>query len=179
MEKLQKFTPEEIKVVNNAVAMAEEVVSNFYKMSVNQWLRFKYDIKTEVDLCRSEIVDGPFAQVIRYVGQRKNTSLGSSTYDFYKICLQDHSILSTIKRSPGLKLFPFVLYIVTHELIHIIRFSRFLQSFDASPAEKIAEESRVHLKTHEILSTVRLSGMADVMEFYKKWRIPLDEFQNT
>ncbi|MBW1940175.1 MAG: hypothetical protein JRI32_09810, partial [Deltaproteobacteria bacterium] len=93
MEKLQKFTPEEIKVVNNAVAMAEEVVSNFYKMSVNQWLRLKYDIKTEVDLCRSEIVDGPFAQVIRYVGQRKNTSLGSSTYDFYKICLQDHSIL--------------------------------------------------------------------------------------
>ncbi|PQP32771.1 hypothetical protein C6A36_02715, partial [Desulfobacteraceae bacterium SEEP-SAG10] len=95
MEKLEKFSAEQIGIVDNCVAMAEELVSNFYKMSVSQWsASCKYDIKTMLDLCPEEIIFGPFAQIIRYQGQRKDSSLGSSTYDFYKICLQDHTILA-------------------------------------------------------------------------------------
>ena len=43
-------------------------------------------------------------------------------------------------------LFSLVVYIATHELIHIVRFSKFLQNFHASPDEKQAEEKRVHEK---------------------------------
>lgn len=178
MEKLEKFDSDQIKTVNNSVAMAEELVSNFYKLSASQWLRQKYDVKTLADLCPDEIVYGPFAQIIRYKGQRKNTSLGSSTYDFYKICLQDHSILSALKKSPRIKLFPFILYIVTHELIHIVRFSKFLQNFDASPEEKMEEEIRVHENTHEILRTIQVSRLADVLKFYDEWRMPFDGMRN-
>lgn len=178
MEKLEKFDSGQIKTVNNSVAMAEELVSNFYKLSASQWLRQKYDVKTLADLCPDEIVYGPFAQIIRYKGLRKNTSLGSSTYDFYKICLQDHSILSALKKSPRIKLFPFILYIVTHELIHIVRFSKFLQNFDASPEEKMEEEIRVHENTHEILRTLQVSGLADVLKFYDEWRMPFDGMRN-
>ena len=168
------FVPEEIQTVNSSVAMAEELVSNFYKMSASQWLHPKYDVKTRVDLTADEIVDGPFAQVIRYEGQLKDTSLGSTSYDFYKICLQDHAILEALRKEPGLALFPFVLYIITHELIHIVRFSKFLQNFDASADEKMAEEKRVHKFTHDILSPVRLDGMPFVLEFYRRWRTPID-----
>ncbi|MDM8522283.1 hypothetical protein QUF80_02835 [Desulfococcaceae bacterium HSG8] len=171
MKRLETFNPTQIEIVNTAVAMSEELVSNFYKMSASQWLRLKYDIKTLTDLCQSEIVQGAFAQVIRYEGRRKDRHLTSSTYDFYKICIQDHSILSALERSPVISLLPFALYIVSHELIHIVRFSKFLQNFDASPTEKMAEETRVHENTHEILITVRIPGLEEVLNFYNKWRL--------
>ena len=174
MEKLEKFNPDQLKIVNNSVAMAEELVSNSYKMSEAQWLHRRYDVKTLADLCPDETTDGHFAQIIRYKGQLKDTSLSSSTYDFYKICLQDHSILAALNQSPGMELFPFILYIVVHELIHIVRFSKFIQSFDASDKEKIAEEKRVHEKTHEILSAVKVAGLTTVLKFYNKWRTTFD-----
>ncbi len=171
MEKLEKFNPAQMKIVNNSAAMAEEFVSDFYKMSASQWLRPKYDIKTLVDLSPDEIVHGPFAQIIRYGGQRKNSPLGSSAYDYYKICLQDQTIIATLIKSPQIKLFPFILYIVTHELIHIVRFSKFLQRFNASNEEMIEEEARVHEVTRELLLVVQVSGMKDVLKFYEKWSL--------
>ena len=178
MKQLKKFNPDQLKVVNNSAAMAEELVSNSYKMSEAQWLHRRYDVKTLVNLCPDEITDGPFAQIIRYKGQLKDTSLSSSTYDFYKICLQDHFILITLKQSPCIELFPFILYIVVHELIHIVRFSKFIQNFDASCEEKTVEEKRVHEKTHEILISVKVTGLADVLKFYNKWRVTFDELRN-
>ena len=175
MENLETFNPDQIAVVNNGVAMSEELVSNFYKMSASQWLSRRYDIKTLADLNPEETVSGPFAQVIRYQGQRKDASLSSAAYDFYKICLQDHAILAAIAQSPGIKLLPFILYIVTHELIHIVRFSKFLQGFDASQNEIAAEETRVHEITREILGPVGILGLDKVLKFYDKWRQPIDD----
>jgi len=171
---MERFTPTHIEIVDNAVAMSEELVSNAYKMSPSQWLRRRYDVKTLADLNPNEIVNGPFAQLIRYIGQRKDSSLGSASYDFYKICLQDHSILYALDRWPEIQLLPFSLYIVTHELVHIVRFSMFLQNFDASAKEMMSEEKRVHQKTHEILLNIRIPGLADVLEFFDKWREPFD-----
>jgi len=179
MENLQQFETEQLDIVNNTVALAEELVSNFYKMSASQWLRRRYDVKTLADLSPDEIVQGPFAQVIRYEGQRKESSLGSSAFDFYKICLQDHSILSAMVQSSNLNLSPFSLYIVVHELTHIVRFSKFIQSFDASPQEMMAEEQRVHEITREILNTVQIPGLPDVLDFYDKWRTPVDDLRNS
>ncbi|MGD9302553.1 MAG: hypothetical protein PVI13_13325, partial [Desulfobacterales bacterium] len=81
MQKSNCFGSYQIEIINQAVAMAEELVSNNYKMSASQWLGPRYDVKTLAELKPEEIVEGPFAQIIRYKGQRKNTSLGSATYD--------------------------------------------------------------------------------------------------
>jgi hypothetical protein len=174
METLATFNPEQIGIVNKAVALAEELVSNYYKMSASQWLHRRYDIKTLAELAPDEVVEGPFAQIVRYEGRHRDRALGSSTYDLYKICLQDHAILAVLEKKLNLQLLPFVLYIVTHELIHIVRFSRFLQYFDAAADERLAEEKRVHVKTHEILEPCSLPGLGEVLEFYNEWRIPYD-----
>lgn len=179
MQHLKTFSRDELIIVNNVVSMAEELVSNHYKMSASEWLRPKYDVKTLADLSPGEIVDGPFAQIVRYEGQRRDTPLGSGAFDYYKICLQDHAIHSTLKKTADMKLFPFCLYIVTHELIHIVRFSKFLQRFDASPNEKLSEEKRVHESTHQILCPVQISGMVAVLDFYDKWRQPLEGMRNS
>ena len=167
---MEKFNSEQLSIVNNAITVAEELVSDSYKLSASQWLRHRYEVKTEIDLNENEKVEIPFAQLIRYKGQKKRSSLGSCSFDYYKICLMDSNILSAFKESEQLKLFPFLLYIVSHELIHIVRFSAFLQSFSASFEEKIKEEVRVHNKTHEILSKAKIQNMTPVLN-YKGWEI--------
>jgi hypothetical protein len=164
------FSRGQLETVNQAVTMAEELVSNYYKMSSNEWLRPKYDVKNLNELNPDEITDGPYAQIIRYQGQRKGSSLGSESYDFYKICIQDHTIMATLKKKPELSLMAFCLYIITHELIHIVRFSKFLQNFEASADEKLAEEKRVHTITHRILSEVPLPELKHVLAYYQQWR---------
>jgi hypothetical protein len=177
MEGLQHFEESELRVVNEAVAIAEEITSNAYKISPAEWGRRRYDIKTLTDLTPDEVIDGPFAQIIRYVGRKPETSLSSSEYDFYKICLQDHTILAALRKTPGLRLYAFALYIVTHELIHVIRFTKFLQAFDASATEKIIEEARVHEKTQAILRPAQISGMDAVFKFYEAWHGPIDDLR--
>ena len=174
MKPLATFTPAQTQEIEHAVRMAEDLVSNYYKMSASEWLHPKYDVKTMVQLTDSEIVQGPFAQIIRYKGQPKDKALGSSAFDFYKICLQDHAILDAIERDPELELFAFALYIITHELIHIVRFAKFAQSFEASPGEKMDEEHRVHAYTHDILQPLQIPGLIRVLDFYARWRKPLE-----
>lgn len=168
------FSSDQIVVVNNAVSMAEELVCNFYKMSANQWLRHRYDIKTVKHLASTEITDGSFAQIIRYEGRKKETLLGSSTYDFYKICLQDHAIISALIQSQHLDLLLFTLYIIVHELVHIVRFSQYVVNFNASPAQKQVEEKVVHDITQTILEPIKFDGIKDVLTFHKKWNVPID-----
>ena len=169
----RRFTSDQIFLINDAVAMAEELVSNHYKLSATQWLRRKYDVRTAVDLAPEEVIEGPFAQVIRYEGRKADAGLKSEAFDFYKICLQDHAILEAVGHSPSLAIFPFSLYIITHELIHIVRFTKFLQSFVATADERHIEEIRVHDKTQEILRPVNIKGMSAVFGFYARW---LDDF---
>ncbi len=163
------FDPDQMAVINEVVLMAEEIVCNYYKLSSSQWLKLTYDIKTLADLKEDEIVSGPFAQIVRYEAKRKDAQLGSASYDLYKICIQDHSILLTLDKVKTLELFPFGLYIVTHELIHVVRFCHFLQNFNASDAEKMAEEARVHEHTREILKDLKVPGIKPALNFFEKW----------
>jgi hypothetical protein len=171
---LTKFKPAQIEILNNTISVAEELVANYYKISAAQWRRHKYDIETLSDLATGEIIAGPFAQIIRYEGRQKGKVLGSSSFDFYKICIQDNTILEALRDRPRIRLYPFLLYIITHEMIHVIRFIKFLQNFDASPEEKLAEEARVHGLTREILEPVFSDQMEPVFEFYQKWSQPLE-----
>jgi hypothetical protein len=71
-----------------------------------------------------------------------------------------------------------MLYILVHELIHIVRFSRFLHNFEASDIERIDEETRVHGITREILAPTRLPGLKDVYDYYSAWKKPFEDLKN-
>ena len=177
MSDLRFFDETELPLVREAVSVSEDLVSNHYKMSSTQWFRSRYEVRTAKDLDVQERVDGPFAQVVGYRGQKKNGCLRSSRFDFYRICIQDHAILSVIeKKEHQLKLFPFLLYIVVHELVHIVRFARFQQIYGAaSEADCAMEEERVvHGMTFKILRDITVEGMGQVFVYYRKWRCPDD-----
>jgi len=52
-----------------------------------------------------------------------------------------------------------------------------LQNFDASHEEMMIEEARVHEITHGILFEARVSGIADVLKFYKNWLKPMEDLR--
>ncbi len=171
MKKVYHFNNQELLNVDEAVKVSEELINNYFKLSSSQWLKNRYDIKTAKDLAGHEYIDGPFAQVIKYEARKKDASLGSSSFSFYKVCLQDNAILSTVARIENLSLEPFLLYILTHELIHIVRFLKFQQRYENRNEADVTldEERRVHFLTHEILKSVPILRLHQVFEFYKDW----------
>ncbi len=173
MNSLRLFSLSDQKCVDDAVTIAEELVNNYYKMSSSEWLRGKYEIKTTKDLNVYEFVKGPFAQVVKYEGKRRDTSLSSYSYNFYTICLQDDTILSAIKKDENLFLYPFLVYILIHELVHIVRFLKFHQLYEISTGEDVTilEERNVHRITWDILRGVSIDYIEGVLEYNKNWRI--------
>ena len=126
------FELHEIAVLRQSIDLSEELLSEHYKISTSQWKRYRYDIQSLRDLHKDEITDAAFAQIHRYLRHPHERLRGSEPGDFFKICLQDHVIRRAVQRDAVIQLFPLSLYIVTHELIHVIRFAQFLQRFDST-----------------------------------------------
>ena len=165
------FNKEELETVDKSVLRAEELVNNYFKLSPGQWLKNRYDIKTAATLAPHERVEGPFAQVLKYEGRKADAPLGSSSFSLYHVCLQDPAILDLVTRRPQIKLAPFLLYVLIHELVHVVRFSRFEHRYEnVSEADvTLEEEKKVHGLTHEIISSVSVFGVSEVLDFYRKW----------
>ncbi len=167
------FNHTELDKVAQAAHNSEELVNNYYKLSTSQWLKDRYDIKTAKDLAGHELLDGPFAQVIKYQGRKRGAALGSSLFSYYKVCLQDRAILFA-SEDKSFELEPFLLYILTHELVHVVRFSTFEHRYESKNESEMTweEESKVHSLTFSILSSVSIPGMEQVLEFYRNWIHP-------
>jgi len=166
MEQAQYFHPSHKELLKEAAGIAEEVTSDFFKLSLSHWRRAPFDILTLEALRAEEISPHALALVAKYNGRPRDRLLGSAAFDFYRVCLQDHNILKTLKHCADLSLFPLLLYIVTHELVHIVRFSQFLALFEAPEEQKQAEEGRVHRLTQKILAPLKVRDLAPVMRYY-------------
>lgn len=174
---LELFTPEQIGIVHKAAELAENLVIDHYKMSESQWLKNRYDINTLSPDSPSEASPCPMAQVTAWRGYPSRSSLPSAAYDFYRITLYDPAILEKPRMFPKIELFPLCLYVICHELIHIVRFTQFNQHIDVSRQEREREEKRVHRRTHRILSSIsmEIAGLPEVLAFFEEWVSPVDD----
>lgn len=165
------FNECELEQVAIAALRAEEMVYNYFKFSSSQWLKNRYDIKTARDLISHERIEGPFAQVLKYEGRRQDISLGSSVFSLYHVCVQDPAIIYLVAEKSNIGLAPFLLYILVHELVHVVRFARFEHRYEnACEAEvTLEEEKKVHGITHDIIAPQTVFGMSQVFEFYAQW----------
>lgn len=160
------FQPQQKELLKEAALIAEEVTFDFFKLSQAYWRRTPYDILTLEGLSREEISPHAHAVLAKYQGCPPNSSLQSAWFDFYRVCLQDHNILKSLDASPHLSLFPLLLYIVTHELVHVIRFSQFQALFEASGGDMVREEARVHHLTQKILAPLNFVDLPAVVRYY-------------
>jgi hypothetical protein len=158
-------------VLRQAIEIGEELISDRYRISTSEWKRYRYDIQSLKDLREEEITDLAFAQIHRYLRCPHERLRGSEPGDYFKICLQDHMIRKAIQRDTHVRLLPLTVYIVTHELIHVVRFAKFVQRFDSTEVEKDAEESRVHRLTYELLENCKIAGISEVLTAFRDSRV--------
>lgn len=164
------FKSEELSTVSDALEIAEDNTGDFYKFSFDQWKRHHYDVKTLSSLDDGEIASDAFALLNKR--SRITTGFDSKTKerDFYYICLQDHQILRALGRDKNLGVLPLLVYIFTHELVHIVRFCNFYQRFEISGRGRDEEEKIVHATTFEILKDLSLPKLGYVLEAYQDQR---------
>lgn len=164
------FNSAQIEVVSQGVEIAEDVTANFFKISTAQWKHVRYDIRTLAELRSDEVTNSAFAQIIRYSRNPDHSKISDWHFDYFKICLQDHNIMAAVERDDPLQLLPLAIYVVTHELVHVVRFCKFLQRFDADPEERQQEEMRVHEVTQKALGSLKLPNLDHVLKSYRDYQ---------
>jgi hypothetical protein len=122
-------------------------------------------------LRREEITEHAFALLNRGAAIKEDFDSQKRERDFYSICLQDHQILKALWRDEALALLPLLVYVLTHELIHIVRFGNFSQRFEVSEKDREKEERVVHSATFEVLGKLSLPKLDHVLTSYRGYRI--------
>jgi len=152
------FNSVQVPMAAKAFYDAEKLVLRQFRLADQELKNTKYEVKTLAYLDEHEIKDGTFAHLCKYCYEQAGESIfnSESRFDFYRVCLQDNTILDAIERAnPFVKLRPLMLYIAVHELIHILRFSSGQSDFNAGEDEKEKEEMIVHRLTRSTLEPVK------------------------
>jgi hypothetical protein len=166
---LRSFSHADLITVSDALNIAEDVTGNFFKFSFGQWKRHRYDVRTLCALNRHEIRPYAFALLNKSIKQISEYESTTRKQEYYSICLQDHLILNALRKDRDLGFIPLLIYIFTHELVHIVRFSNFLKRFDAADRER--EEMIVHSHTYEILKELPMAKMDYILDSYQDYRL--------
>ncbi len=172
MQGFKYFAPGEIRLIDKALEISEDVTCNHYHISTGNWKKYGFEVSNLVQLQEEEITPYGLAQIARYVYPVPYRIPMYSLRDYYRICLQDHNILKVINRNDGIELFPLMVYILTHELVHIIRFRKFMQRFDVDQEEKEIEEGKVHQTTYQILRSLKGINLNPIFDSYVGHRCP-------
>jgi len=156
------FNPVQLRIVRDAGAHAADLVSAYYRVAPREWLRMPYEVRTLRSLDSSEVTDTALAQTVCYAFKRQAGSVVLKEGDLFRICLQDPRILSTVRESQlGLK--SLLTYVLTHELVHVVRFGQRLQSIDLPQELRLHEERTVERTTRTILSKAKDSDIDRIL----------------
>lgn len=132
--------------------MAEGLTWRYFNLPPDEWKRNPYGIFTRKEVDHALLEPDVLAQVVRY---RPGTSSRAAKEEpRYGVVLQDPNILLALLRSCAHDLWTLGLFVLTHELVHIVRFRKDGADFFASAHERDKEERVVHAMTREILSGV-------------------------
>jgi hypothetical protein len=160
------FGQEELGLFSKALEVAEENVHDHFHLSQGFWLRHPFEVRTLADLGPEEVSSDALAQVLRL--RQPEGERGIRARDFFRICFQDHNFLELIQRENAFERFlPFLTYVMVHELVHVVRFYKFMQLFDADEKQRAQEEATVHRISAEILEQVKLPHLGWVLKCYE------------
>lgn len=166
------FNLDEILLLDRAWGLASSVVADDFRFDFEDFNSWPVDIKRYPELRPEEQIKGVFAQLFRYA--RPGPVVTAGRPDYYRICLYDPAILAAVTKEPGLELEALLVYILTHELIHVARFAKFMELFSLSPEGRRSEEEIVHRETFRLLRKINLRGLDLVLSLYQNHRLPVD-----
>ena len=158
--------------VGEALEISESLAAGYFLVNLGNLEQFPYDLQTLANLKSQEKTRRALAQVCKYEYSKTTPPLKRRTKEFYRICLQDDRILNAVwaETSSLALLKPLLLYVVAHELIHVIRFSVDPQRFFLRPEDKRVEEKDVHGMTYELLKSFNDPQVGLWLDRYRPWR---------
>ncbi|MGV8057738.1 MAG: hypothetical protein AB2L12_06920 [Smithellaceae bacterium] len=166
---IRYFNATQLPLAKKAFNDAQKLVSRHFRISEEELKKNRYDVKTLAYLEPSEIKEGAFAHLCKYVYEKPDCPAEKNTeaFNFYSICLQDNTILDAVERAnPFIKFNPLMLYIAAHELIHVLRFGSGAIDFDASLEKKEQEETIVHNLTKIALQPAKHHDLDIVLDCF-------------
>lgn len=147
------FTGSDLKTITKAALLAEGLTQRYFGLGEEEWKLNPYGFFTRRETHESLRETEAFAHVILYtkagVAEKKR-----NPEEKFGIVLEDPNILLALLRTSHHDLWTLGLFILTHEMTHIVRFRKFGVDFFAGVHERDKEERRVHGITREILSGV-------------------------
>jgi len=160
----RQFDPAERLQVTRASARAEELTRDFYRIPGHERGRFPYDVSTLAD------DPGPrprvFADLVRVV-RPASARARRAERQIYRIRLRDDELLAAAEGAEEVGLSPLLLYVLTHELVHVVRFESELATFEDESAERRGvEEKRVHEITKKVLEPLEDALLRTVVDRY-------------
>ena len=163
-KQLARFSRNQLREVAEAERIAKDVTGDYYALTDISPDVLPVDIRTLLSLRPEEVVSNALAHLVVL---QKRPADAIHPKDIYRIALQDHNILAFLARHKGaMKLLPLAIYILTHELIHVVRFAKHIRLYSACSDERLAEEAIVHALTCKLLSRLKIKGMKDVTDYY-------------
>lgn len=149
------FLPDHRGLLLKSTIIAENIISKETKRSVKNL----YDISTSAEMKDHERVDGVFAQLMLFEPE----NAGARSH--YRICLQDDVIFDFIDRNPDVDILSFITFIMTHELIHVHRFSTGMADFNCFEED---EEVCVDTLTRLFLAKNPVTGLKKILVLLDK-----------
>jgi hypothetical protein len=121
----------------------------------------RFDMLTREDHGWEPLPEGILARVQCFETLKTG---GSRPCEFYRIQLNDPSILFAAEReSLTNDLYPFLVYIITHEMVHLVRLSAILKPEPAHLCPD-SEEARVQKISRQILSAAGQQRFEPVLQ---------------
>ncbi len=158
------FNPIEKKIIYSALDEAADYLREFYCFSPREWFNHCYDLKTELEGGINCSPKKAFAEVRQYTPIRENFSLFPK--ERYQICLFDKNILRTLWKQSNMEFYPFMVYILTHELVHVARFCQNLHPFDCDQESLQKEEEKVNQLTQQVLNIKKSKTFDKISSLY-------------
>jgi len=165
-KEILQFSSPQRAMVFEALNEAEERTTGYYCIPPFRWEQLHYDLLTRQDQGWEPLPEPMLARVRLLTGSGIREA-----FDFYRIELNDHSILTAAERENLIHasdLYPFLVYILTHEMVHLVRLSTILheQAGITAPCNE-TEEHRVQDISRQILS-----GYSDLLPRLDKFCSP-------
>lgn len=161
------FLPEQKGLLKRSSTLAEVIVSKEMKWSGGHL----YDVRTLADSDRADIHEGVFAQLLRFEPE------DAKRLPLYRVLLQDTEIIDFVGKHPEIDLTSLFTFIMTHELLHIHRFTTGRADFFET--EKEDEEALVDSLTRLLIAKNPITGLKNVLTLLDKVEAaPLYNFTN-
>ncbi len=148
-------------LLGEASSLAEELVVDFFRLGGRGCRALQYEVLTDQEFPLPLPADSLAALLRAEVA----ALLPHRRRDFYFIFLRESRLAKLEERD---FLYALLLYIFTHELIHMVRFMQFAACFWMMPHKRWEEERLVHTLCRKVLQGLKFPRLDEVLKAFNE-----------